>query len=63
MRTYPFDFLVGFQSGAIDGASNGDGSNGAGHDPSADGLSLRRSHGMKSRETWGQTMAGCSWSR
>ena len=60
MRTYLLDVLVGFQSGAIDGASSGDGSNGAGHDPSTDGLNLRRSHGMKSRETCGQTMAGCA---
>lgn len=45
--TYPLDFLIGLQSSAVDGSGNCDGSDGAGHDPSTDGLNLWCGHGLQ----------------
>jgi len=48
--TYLFNFLIRLQSSAVESSSDGDGSNGASHDPSADSLSLRGGHVMLGEE-------------
>lgn len=58
VTTYLFNFLIGLQSSAVDCSGDGDGSDRAGHDPSADGLDLWCGHitgdreGMSERDVW-----------